>query len=80
MTDPLHPSRFITRRPARSYMRGQAWLGVALVVLGLATLYVLRGLLLSVILVVLGLLGLLLAFVFIIVGAGLILWRRRDWG
>jgi hypothetical protein len=49
--------------------------GVVLLVLGLLLLYLLRHLLVQVIVVALGIIGLVIAFVFVLVGLALILGR-----
>jgi hypothetical protein len=60
-------------------MRSQAVLGVVLVLVGLALLYVLRKVFVDLILLVLGFLGVLLALVLIAGGVAMILWSRRRW-
>jgi hypothetical protein len=60
-------------------MRSQAVLGVILVLVGLALLYVLRRVFVDLILLVLGFLGVLLALVLIAGGVAMILWSRRRW-
>jgi hypothetical protein len=58
-------------------MRSQSILGVVLVLVGFVLLYVLRGVLIDLILLVLGFLGVLLALVLILVGLALVFWPRR---
>jgi hypothetical protein len=60
-------------------MRSQSILGVVLVIVGLVLLYFLRGVLVDLILLVLGFLGVLLAFLLIAGGLALIFWSRRRW-
>jgi hypothetical protein len=60
-------------------MRSQSILGFVLVLAGLVLLYVLRGVLLDLILLVLGFLGVLLAIVLVAGGLALIFWPRRRW-
>jgi hypothetical protein len=60
-------------------MRSQVILGVVLVIAGLVLLYVLRGVLVDLILLVLGFLGVLLALGLIAGGLALIFWSRRAW-
>ena len=60
-------------------MRSQSILGVVLVIVGLLLLYFLRGVLVDLILLVLGFLGVLLAFLLIAGGLALIFWSRRRW-
>lgn len=60
-------------------MRSQPILGLVLVFVGLALLYVLRGVFISLILLVLGFLGVLLALVLIAGGLAMIFWSRRRW-
>jgi len=57
-------------------MRSQVVLGVVLLLAGFALLYFLRGFILDVIVLVLGLLGLLIALVLIFGGLAMIFWRR----
>jgi len=57
-------------------MRSGSWLGLALILVGVSIIYFLRELLISVIIVALGLAGLLIGFILVIVGLGLIFWRR----
>ncbi|HUK75773.1 MAG TPA: hypothetical protein VLU99_08270 [Nitrososphaerales archaeon] len=60
-------------------MRPQPVLGLVLVFVGLALLYVLRGVFFSLVLLVLGFLGVLLALVLIAGGLAMIFWSRRRW-
>jgi hypothetical protein len=60
-------------------MRPQPVLGLVLVLAGLALLYVLWGVFVSLVLLVLGFLGVLLALVLIAGGLAMILWSRRRW-
>jgi len=61
-------------------MRFQVILGVVLVLVGLALLYLLRGVFYDLILLVIGFLGVVLAFVLILVGLAMISWSgRRGW-
>jgi len=60
-------------------MRSQTILGAVLVIVGLVLLYFLRGVLVGLILLVLGFLGVLLAFLLIAGGLALIFWSRRRW-
>jgi hypothetical protein len=62
-------------------MRGSAIIGTAFLIAGFLLLYVLRRLLVQVIFIALGVIGLVIGFVFIIVGLGLILskfWISRT--
>jgi hypothetical protein len=60
-------------------MRSQALLGLVLVLVGLALLYALRGVFISLVLLVLGFLGVLLALVLVAGGLALIFWSGRRW-
>jgi len=60
-------------------MRSQPILGLVLVLAGLALLYVLRGVFISLVVLVLGFLGVLLALVLIAGGLAMIFWSRRRW-
>jgi hypothetical protein len=60
-------------------MRSQPILGLVLVFVGLALLYVLRGVFISLILLVLGFVGVLLALVLIAGGLAMIFWSGRRW-
>jgi hypothetical protein len=60
-------------------MRSQVVLGAVLFLAGLVLLYLLRGFLYDVIVLVLGLLGLLLAIGLVFGGLALMFWRRRAW-
>jgi hypothetical protein len=60
-------------------MRLQPILGIVLVVVGLALLYLLRRVFIGLILLVLGFLGVLLALVLIAGGLAMIFWSRRGW-
>jgi len=60
-------------------MRSQTILGVVLVVAGLLLLYALRGVLVGLVLLVLVFLGVLLAFLLVAAGLGLIYSSRRRW-
>jgi hypothetical protein len=60
-------------------MRSQALLGLVLVLVGLALLYTLRGVFISLVLLVLGFLGVLLALVLVAGGLALIFWSGRRW-
>jgi hypothetical protein len=57
-------------------VRSGSWLGLALIIVGVSIIYFLRELLISVIIFALGLAGLLIGFILVIVGLGLIFWRR----
>jgi hypothetical protein len=57
-------------------MRSQGVLGVVLLLVGLVMLYFLRGFILDLILFVLGVLGVLIAFVLVFGGLVMIFWRR----
>ncbi len=57
-------------------MRSQVGLGVVLLLVGLVLLYFLRGFILELILLVLGVLGVLIAFGLIFAGLAMIFWRR----
>jgi hypothetical protein len=57
-------------------MRSQGVLGVFLLLAGLVLLYLLRGFLFDVIVLVLGILGLLIALGLIFGGLAMIFWRR----
>jgi hypothetical protein len=57
-------------------MRSGSWFGLALIIVGVSIIYFLRELLISVIIVALGLAGLLIGFILVIVGLGLVFWRR----
>jgi hypothetical protein len=60
-------------------MRPQSVLGLVLVLAGLALLYVLWGVFVSLVLLVLGFLGVLLALVLIAGGLAMVFWSRRRW-
>jgi hypothetical protein len=60
-------------------MASRVFLGVVMLIVGLALLFFLRGVLIELILFVLGFLGVLLAFALIGAGLGLIFWSRRRW-
>ena len=60
-------------------MRSQEIVGVVLVLAGLVLLYLLRRVLIDLILLLLGVLGILLAFLLVAGGLALIFWRRRRW-
>lgn len=60
-------------------MRFQSVIGVIMLVVGLVLLYLLRDVLIDLILFLLGFLGVLLAFVLIGGGLGMIFWSRRRW-
>jgi hypothetical protein len=60
-------------------MRLQPIVGLILVIIGLALLYLLQDLVVKLILFILGFLGIILAVILIIVGLGLIFFRRRRW-
>ncbi len=57
-------------------MRSQVVLGVVLFLAGVVLLYLLRGFILDVIVLVLGILGLLIALALILGGLAMIFWRR----
>jgi hypothetical protein len=57
-------------------MRSQGVLGVVLLLVGLVMLYFLRGFILDLILLVLGALAVLIAFVLVFGGLAMIFWRR----
>jgi hypothetical protein len=60
-------------------MASRVLLGVVLLVAGLVLLYLLRGVFFDLILLVLGFLGVLLAFALIAGGLAMIFWSRRRW-
>jgi hypothetical protein len=60
-------------------MRSQQILGVVLVLAGLVLLFVLRGVFIDLIVLVLGFLGVVLAFVLILGGLAMVFWSRRRW-
>ena len=60
-------------------MRSQQIFGLVLVLAGLALLYFLRGVFISLVLLVLGFVGVLLAFVLIAAGLATIFWSRGRW-
>ena len=60
-------------------MRSQVILGVVLLLTGLVLLYLLRGLLFDLVILVLGFIGLVVASALIVGGLGLIFWSRRAW-
>jgi hypothetical protein len=57
-------------------MRSQGVLGVFLLLAGLVLLYLLRGFIFDIIVLVLGILGLLIALGLILGGLAMIFWRR----
>jgi hypothetical protein len=57
-------------------MRSQGVLGVVLLLAGLVLLYFLRGFIFDLILLVLGVLGVLIAFALVFGGLAMIFWRR----
>jgi hypothetical protein len=57
-------------------MRSRVVVGVVLFLAGLVLLYLLRGFILDVIVLVLGILGLLIALGLIFAGLAMIFWRR----
>lgn len=63
-------------------MRSQQVLGLVLLLVGIALLYLLRETLVSLILLILGIIGILIAFALIVAGLGMIFWSRgwRRWG
>jgi len=63
-------------------MRASLIAGTILVLAGLLFLYLLRGLLIHIVLIALGVIGIVIAIVLIVVGLGLILggaWSRGRW-
>ncbi|HUI00449.1 MAG TPA: hypothetical protein VLX56_02325 [Nitrososphaerales archaeon] len=54
-------------------------IGVVLVLFGLVLLYLLRGVLFQLIVLVLGFLGVVIAVVLVFGGLAMILWPRRRW-
>jgi hypothetical protein len=60
-------------------MRSQTVLGLVLVLVGLALLYVLRGVFIDLILLVLGFVGVVIALVLIFGGLAMIFWSGRRW-
>jgi uncharacterized protein YjeT (DUF2065 family) len=60
-------------------MRSHQVLGVVLLIMGLAILYLLRGTLETLIVFILDFLGVLLGIVLILVGLALLFFRRRVW-
>ena len=63
-------------------MRSSAILGSVMLVLGLALLYLLRGLVVHLIVLILGAIGIVIALLLIAIGLGLILggpWGRGRW-
>lgn len=62
-----------------SGMRTQPIIGGLLVITGVFLLYLLRDLLFKMIVVVVGVIGIVVAFALIVGGLGLIFWRRRVW-
>ncbi len=60
-------------------MRSQTVLGLVLVLVGLALLYVLRGVFIDLIVLVLGFVGVVIALVLIFGGLAMIFWSGRRW-
>jgi hypothetical protein len=60
-------------------MQSQTLLGLVLFLLGLALLYVLRGVFIGLILLVLGFFGVIIALVLIFGGLAMMLWSGRRW-
>jgi hypothetical protein len=60
-------------------MRSQTLLGLVLVFVGLALLYVLRGVFIDLVLLVLGFVGVVIALVLILGGLAMIFWSGRRW-
>jgi hypothetical protein len=60
-------------------MRSQTVLGLVLVLVGLALLYVLRGVFIALVLLVLGFVGVVIALVLIFGGLAMIFWSGRRW-
>jgi hypothetical protein len=60
-------------------MRSSGVLGVLLILVGLVLLYLLRGVLLQLIILVLGFIGIAIAFVLIVGGLVLVFWGSRGW-
>jgi hypothetical protein len=60
-------------------MRSQTILGLVLVLVGLALLYVLRGVFIDLIVLVLGFVGVVIALVLIFGGLAMIFWSGRRW-
>lgn len=60
-------------------MRSGAILGVVLVLAGLLLLFILRGVLLQLILLVLGVIGVFVGLVLVLGGLAMIFWSRRRW-
>ena len=60
-------------------MRSETILGVVLVLAGLVLLFILRGVLFQLILLVLGVIGVIVGLVLVLGGLAMIFWSRRDW-
>ena len=60
-------------------MRSSVVTGLVLLLAGLVLLYVLRGVFVSLIVLVLGFVGVILALALIVIGLGMIFWPRRRW-
>jgi hypothetical protein len=60
-------------------MRSQVVFGLVLVLAGLVVLYLLRGVLFDLILLVLGVLGVLVGLGLVFGGLAMIFWSRRAW-
>ena len=60
-------------------MQSQTVLGLVLFLVGLALLYVLRGVFIGLILLVLGFFGVIIALVLIFGGLAMMLWSGRRW-
>jgi hypothetical protein len=63
-------------------MRASLIAGIILVLVGLFLLYLLRGLLIQIILLALGVIGVVIAIILVIIGLGLIfggMWGRGRW-
>ena len=62
-------------------LRSQTVLGFVLFLAGLLLLYFLRGALVNLVVLVLSFVGIVIAFVLIVVGVGMMFWSgRRRWG
>ena len=60
-------------------MRSETIFGVGLVLAGLVLLFILRGVLFQLILLVLGVIGVILGLVLVLGGLAMIFWSRRGW-
>ena len=60
-------------------MRSQQVLGIVMLLAGLVLLYLLRGTVFQLILLVIGFLGVVLAVILIVAGLGMVLFGGRRW-